>query len=168
MSETIERSSKIELTAALQSVVERFLIDYGRCLDDHCLEEWPGFFVEDGCYKVVSRENLQAGLPAAMIYHYSRAMLEDGVTTLRGLLTFEFVYSRHILGSIRILETTDSTVKVTSNYALYQSTEEGQTRLFSVSRYIDEIVFVKSEPKFKARVVVPDTSAIYNCLAAPI
>lgn len=149
--------------------VASFFSAYNRCLDEDRLEDWPGFFLEDGCYKVISRENVEAGLPAAMVYHYSRGMLEDRVTSLRGLLTYQFVHTRHIQSDITITDIDGDVIKALSNYAVYHSTEEGQTQLYSVGRYVDEIVSQAAGGyKFKSRVVIPDTSAIQNCFAVPI
>src|SRR6185436_1535062 len=67
----------------LQLAVENLLGRYAHARDDDRLEEWPGFFVENGCYRVTTAENHARGLPVSLIYADSRAMLRDRVSALR-------------------------------------------------------------------------------------
>ena len=69
--------------AALRARLRDFNDDYAACLDAVELERWPDFFVEDCRYRVLSRENHDAGLPLSLIYCDGRNMLKDRVTALR-------------------------------------------------------------------------------------
>ena len=148
--------------------IELLLLNCARSLDDNRFEDWPDFFAEDGCYQVLSRENVERGLHAPIIYHYSRNMLKDRVMALREALTYEPTYSRHIVSNIVVLDEREGSLTVTSNYVVYQSTEEGRTRLFSVGRCVDEISWVGGRAQIKQRSVIADTFAIPNNLAVPI
>ena len=155
-------------TAAEQQRVADLLADYADCLDNDGLEQWPDFFHEDAVYKVVSRENESLGLPAPIIYHYSRGMLQDRVTAIRDALTFEPVYTRHLISAPRVHVEADR-LHAVSSYAVYQTTEEGRTRLYSVGRYVDVLADdAGGALRFKSRVVVADTFAIYNLMALPL
>ncbi len=55
---------------------------YLECLDDLRLEEWPQFFTEECIYRVIPRENFEAGRTLCTIYAESRGMLIDRVTGL--------------------------------------------------------------------------------------
>jgi anthranilate 1,2-dioxygenase small subunit len=151
-----------------RELIEDFLVAYAECLDEDRLKDWPEFFVADGCYRVLSRENVELGLEAPIIYHYSKGMLEDRVTALRDALTYEHVYTRHILSRPAIDRRAVDLYAARSGYAVYQTTEEGRTRLYSVGRYLDEIVLIAGRPLFRSRTVIVDTFAIHNLLAVPL
>ena len=51
--------------------------------NDGALERWPEFFTEACVYKVIPRENVEQGLPVALIYCESRDMLVDRVVAMR-------------------------------------------------------------------------------------
>ena len=56
----------------LQQRIERFLYDYADCLDAERFAEFPSFFDEAGCeYLVLSRENLDQGLPLPIMSAFS-------------------------------------------------------------------------------------------------
>ena len=67
-------------------------------LDEREWERWPEFFTEDAVYKILPRENVDAGLPAAMVYCESRAMLADRVVALREALVFAPRLIRRVAG----------------------------------------------------------------------
>ena len=60
--------SDIERHLALRLRIEALMADYVHCIDDDRLEDWPGFFVEHGRYRVTTRENHELGLPVNLIY----------------------------------------------------------------------------------------------------
>tara|TARA_R110002096_G_scaffold424348_1_gene632203 strand:+ start:13379 stop:13855 length:477 start_codon:yes stop_codon:yes gene_type:complete len=144
------------------------LDDYVVVIDEDRLEEWPDFFLEDAQYRILSRENQELGLSAPITYYYSRAMLQDRVTALRDALTYGAVYMRHIVSPPRIRMQDDGDIKVSSNVAIYQSTEEGVTRLFVVGRYEDVVVLTDDGPRFRSRDVILDTFAIPDNIAVPL
>jgi anthranilate 1,2-dioxygenase small subunit len=141
---------------------------YIDCLDGDRLEEWPTLFQPDGCYKVVSRENETLKLPAPLMYLYSRGMMEDRVKAIRDALTFEFVFTRHLTSAPQLQTQPDGAVVARSNFALYQSTEEGVTRLFCVGGYRDRFVRSGAAWLFAERNVVVDTFGIQNLIATPL
>jgi 3-phenylpropionate/cinnamic acid dioxygenase small subunit len=48
-------------------------------LDARDLDRWPGFFTEDGVYRLPPRGNFDGGLPLCALAFDSRAMLKDRV-----------------------------------------------------------------------------------------
>lgn len=154
--------------AAPICAIRVLLDDYTACLDRDELERWPEFFVPDGIYKVLSRENVERGLSAPLIYYYSRGMMRDRVTALRDALTYEFVYTRHLVSGTQIARLSDGAYRVTSTFAIYQSTEEGVTRLFCVGGYEDRVAMTPDGPRFAERTVVVDTFGVLNLIAVPL
>ena len=59
------------------------LAEYGALIDMGKFDEWLGLFAEECRYQIVPRENFDRGLPAALVFCDSRAMLEDRIRALR-------------------------------------------------------------------------------------
>ncbi|RED13358.1 aromatic-ring-hydroxylating dioxygenase subunit beta [Parasphingopyxis lamellibrachiae] len=152
-----------DTSSPVQDLLERYV----DCLDEDRLEEWPELFLENGLYKILSRENEAMGLPAPLVYYYSRGMMEDRVTALRDALTYEFVYSRHLITNTRI-SARDDIIEASSNFVIFHTCEEGRSKTYAVGRYRDVIVETDDGPKFKKRTVILDTFAVQNLIAAPL
>src|SRR5215218_3966395 len=82
----------------LELKVEELNARYAQAIDDDKLEAWPDFFIEHGRYRVTTAENFERGLPLAMIYATSRAMLRDRVRSLREANVYEAQRYRHVIG----------------------------------------------------------------------
>src|SRR5947209_18079151 len=82
----------------LQGKVANLNTRYVAAIDDNKLEEWPDFFVANGSYRVTTAENFERGLPLALIYATSRAMLRDRVRSLRDANVYEVQRYRHLIG----------------------------------------------------------------------
>src|SRR5271156_2172699 len=58
---------------------------YGACddaLGEGEYERWPEFFTEACVYKIIPRENYEAGLPLGLMQAESRAMLADRIAAI--------------------------------------------------------------------------------------
>ncbi len=157
----------------IQFTLERLLTDYVHCIDDDRLEEWPGFFADSCVYKITSAENYERGLPIGVFFANSRGMLEDRVTALREANIYEPQRYRHLVSSTRILEQTDSTVRVESNFMVARIMQTGATMLFATGRYLDRIALDRiatDEPRllFVEKIVVCDSRRIDTLLAIPL
>ena len=74
------------------------LAHYGALIDAAQYEEWLGLFASECRYQVMPRENWQRGLPAALMFCDSRAMLEDRVLALREANKYNIHTDRHLIG----------------------------------------------------------------------
>jgi len=152
----------------VRHAVTDLLQQYVDALDDDNLEAWPELFLEDGQYRVVSRENLTLGLPAPLMYYYSRGMMNDRVKALREALTYQPVYVRHILSPPRLGMSESGEVHAQSSFSIYQTTEEGVTQLFTTGRYSDVVALTDSGARFRSRTVTMDTFGVLNLIAVPL
>jgi len=140
------------------------MAEYGMALDEDRLEDWVELFVEDCDYRIVTRENVEQGLPNVLIWCDNKNMLRDRVESYREVNEYNLHYDRHVIGPLRMLgENTFET-----SYSLFQTDLEGNSRLFSVGRYRIEAVMKDSVPKLKTVLVVADTGTIPSLLATPI
>ncbi|HUT48124.1 MAG TPA: aromatic-ring-hydroxylating dioxygenase subunit beta [Alphaproteobacteria bacterium] len=164
--ENIAPSARVEANYVLD--INDLLDDYTSAIDRNDLEQWPELFVSDGCYRVLSRENVELGLTAPLVYYYSQGMMRDRVTALRDALTYEFVYTRHVTSPPRLRRRSDGDVAVASSFSIFQSTEEGVTRTFAVGAYEDIVTQTEHGVKFRCRDVMLDSFGVLNNIAIPL
>src|SRR5215469_2216638 len=136
------------------------MTDYVRRLDDDRLEEWLELFTEDCVYKVIPRENVAQGLAGVVMVCFNKNMLRDRVSALRVANEYNIHIDRHIIGNSLLKHNSDGSICAETNYALFQTDQEGESRLFSVGCYEDIIVVNGAQPLFKERIVIVDTCAI--------
>jgi|SRR5271166_5088619 len=152
----------------LRAEIEALFYDYAEAIDQDRLEEWPEFFVEDGVYKIVSRENFDRGLPLATMLCESKAMMKDRVNAIRNLSMFAPRYLRHLITNVRVKTQGVDEIAVRSNYAVLQTLLGGETSVFNAGRYVDQIVRDGDFLKFKSRLCIYDTTVIPNSLIYPL
>ena len=63
--------------------IEDLYNQYGSCLDDGLLENWLELFADKCSYKIMPRENIELGLPAALMLCENKNMLVDRIVSLR-------------------------------------------------------------------------------------
>jgi 3-phenylpropionate/cinnamic acid dioxygenase small subunit len=158
------------MDAALQLAVENLLARYVHAIDDDRLEDWPGFFVEKGHYRITTAENYGRGLPLSIIYADSRAMLADRVSALRHANIYEAQRYRHTVSSTLVERIDEHTARATSNFQVVRIMHTGESMLFASGRYLDRIFMSGDggEPQFQERVVVIDSRSVDTLLALPL
>jgi anthranilate 1,2-dioxygenase small subunit len=142
------------------------LAEYGALLDAARYNEWLGLFAAECRYSVVPRENYEQGLPAALIFCDTRAMLEDRLMALREANKFNIHTDRHVIGLPRLIGA--GGLSIEAPFAVYQSDQEGSTRLFATGLYRDHLEIVGGSLKFADKLVLLDTFAVPTLLATPL
>lgn len=151
------------------SEIERFHFDYASCLDDDKFGEWPKFFAPKCRYEILSRENVEQGLPAPLMSCYSHGMVIDRVSMLvKGTLTYRRMYLKHFISNTRILREDDESICSEANVMVIQSTLEGVSSLYAVGTYHDVLVTSDEGLKIRERRVILDSFGIDTMLAVPI
>ena len=148
--------------------VEHLLARYAHAIDDDALESWPGFFVDDCLYRLISRENHERDLPVAAIFCDSKGMLEDRVVSLRHANIYEKHVYRHVIGPVLIDDVADDVVRARTSYVVYRTRTDGVTAVYNTGVYHDVIVADGDELKFREKIAVFDTNVIDSLLATPI
>ena len=137
---------------------------YGALLDAEAYDDWLGLFAAECRYQVLPRENFIAGLPAALIFCDTRAILEDRISALRQANKFNIHNDRHLIGLPRLIEPD----LAEAPFAVYQTDQEGQTRLFATGLYRDRLILEKGGLRIADKLVVLDTFAVPSLLATPL
>ena len=144
------------------------MAEYGMALDEDRLEDWVELFEEACDYRIVTRENVAQGLPNVLIWCDNKNMLRDRVESYRNVNLYNPHYDRHVIAMPRIVAEKGGMVTFDASYSLFQTTLEGESRLFSVGRYRDEAGLGKERATLKSVVVIADTGQIPSLLATPI
>lgn len=154
----------------LQWKVANLNARYVAAIDDNKLEEWPDFFVANGSYRVTTAENFERGLPLALIYATSRAMLRDRVRSLRDANVYEAQRYRHLIGPALIGGQEGGEVRAQTSFMVARIMHTGETSIFATGRYHDRILIDTPErgEAFVEKLVILDSRLIDTLLAIPL
>ena len=144
-----------------------FYDDYYNALDDVRLEEWPNFFTEDCIYRVIPRENYEAGYTLSTIYAESRGMLIDRVMGLTRTQMYAPRSYRRFPGPLRIVSRDDASVTTRHNLLMVQTLIDKQTEIVLAAVCHDVLVLDEQRPRLRQRIVVFDSEMIPNSLIYP-
>ena len=75
---------------------------------------------------------------------------------------------RHLIGLPRVVEDAAQEALVETPFAVYQTDQEGETRLFATGLYRDRIVSEAGILKFRDKLVLLDTFAVPSLLSTPL
>jgi len=154
--------------AALRAELRDAYEDYALCLDAGDLEGWTEFFVEDCHYRVISRENHDAGLPLGLIYCMNKNMLRDRVTALRETTMYEPRALRHFISCVHVAGTEGEEIHAQANFAIMESLSDQEPSLNMVGRYIDRWLRRDGRLVLRRRDCVYDNYRIRNSLIIPV
>jgi len=152
----------------LQLEIDQLNAAYAAALDEKRFDEWPGFFVEQGKYKVQARENFDRGLPLALMALESQAMMKDRVYGVTQTIYHAPYYTRHVVSPARVLAQEGDLVMAQAHYAVFRTRPGDSSEVYNVGRYIDEIVRDAAGLKFSSRLCVYDSEMVLNSLIYPI
>ena len=143
-------------------------VAYGALIDAAEFDAWLALFAPTCTYHIVPRENYERGLPAGLVYCDSRAMLEDRIRALLEANKYNIHSDRHLIGLPRLIGEEGDARLVEAPFAIYQTDQEGETRLFATGLYRDRIVVETDGLKFRDKLVLLDTFAVPTLLATPL
>ena len=151
-----------------RAAVQELLGEYGGLLDHGRYDEWLSLFAAECRYSVVPRENYDQGLPVALILCDSRAMLEDRIMALREANKYNIHIDRHLIGLPRITGARPAEIEIEAPFAVYQTDQEGETRLFATGIYQDRLHTAGERLLIAEKLVLLDTAAVPTLLATPL
>jgi anthranilate 1,2-dioxygenase small subunit len=153
---------------ALRDAAEDLMTEYAELIDSDRLEEWLRLFAEESVYQILSRENEDLGLPAPLMLCANKNMLRDRVVALRNANEYNIHYDRHLISGVRIRPAQGRLYNLHASYVVYQTSQEGQSSLFSVGRYRDKVRLEGGKLVFVEKTVIVDTFSVTPLLATPL
>ena len=151
---------------SLQFQIERLHAQYAHALDADKLEEWPGFFTENGRYRIATAENEERGLPLPVLYCEGRGMMRDRIQSLRHANIYEPQRYRHVVSSVLVEKIDLKLARSSANFMVIRIMQDGATMVFASGRYLDRIAL--PELKYDERVVICDSRRFDTLLAIPL
>ncbi len=142
--------------------------DYAQILDSAAFSEWPDFFIDDGIYKVQSRENHDRGLPLATIALESKDMLRDRVIGATDTIFHDPYVQRHLTGAPLVLSVEGAVIRSEASYLVIRTRRDSMPEILSVGRYLDRIIDTDDGLRFAERLCIFDNDLIANSLIYPI
>ena len=144
-----------------------FYDDYYTILDDLRLDEWPPLFTEDCVYRIIPRENYEAGYTLSTIYAESRGMLVDRVMGVTRTQMYLPRYYRRFPGPLRIVSRDADSVRSRHNLLVVQTLIDKQTEIVLSAVCHDVLVTDEGRNRLRERIVVFDSEMIPNSLIYP-
>ena len=152
----------------LQLEIDQLNAAYAAALDEKRFDDWPGFFLEEGRYKVQARENFDRGLPLALMALESQGMMKDRVYGVTQTIYHAPYYTRHVVSPAQVLAQEGGLLRAQSHYAVFRTRPGDSSEVYNVGRYIDEIVRTDAGLRFASRLCVYDSEMVLNSLIYPI
>ncbi len=151
-----------------REILTALMAEYAMAIDDNRLEDWVELFDEACDYRVVTRENLEQGLPNVLMWCDNKNMLRDRVESYRQVNLYNLHYDRHVLGPLHFTGKDGGTWRFDVSYSLFQTELEGASRLFSVGKYRVDALVEGGAARLKSVTVIADTGLVPSLLATPI
>ncbi len=151
----------------VRDALRDFFDDYYNALDDVRLEAWPDFFTEDCLYRVIPRENYEAGYTLCTIQAESRGMLVDRVMGLTRTQMYAPRYYRRFPGPLRIVAQDAAGARTRHNLLMVQTLIDKQTDIVLSAVCHDMLVAEAGALRLRERIVVFDSEMIPNSLIYP-
>lgn len=160
-------------SAALRDLrleIEEFNYEYAHALDSFDLNRWAeDFFAEDGFYRVLAKENFDAGQPAGLVYCEGKPMIRDRAFSILEITVFAPRYLRHFISNTRVLDVeADGTIRSESNYLVLETLVEDKTKIFQAGKYVDRFVREAGRLVLKSRDCVYDSLIVPNSMVFPV
>jgi 3-phenylpropionate/cinnamic acid dioxygenase small subunit len=144
-----------------------FYDEYYSVLDDVQLDDWPALFTEDCVYRVIPRENYEAGYTLSTIYAESRGMLVDRVMGVMRTQMYAPRYYRRFPGPVQIVSRDGDAVRARHNLLVLQTLIDKQTEIVLSAVCHDVLVPDDGRVRLRERIVVFDSEMIPNSLIYP-
>lgn len=155
------------VAADIRAAIEDLMSDYAYALDDDALERWPEFFTDDGTYKIISRENHEAGMALGIMSCDGRGMMRDRILALRTANVFEPHTYCHLLGPTRI-EADGAAFRARTNFSVIRTMQSGEDIRYATGKYVDQCVVDGGVAHLKSRTVVLESRRVDVLMVIPL
>ena len=153
---------------AIYDDIRAFYDAYFEALDADRLEEWADFFVNDCRYRIIPRENYEAGQNACIMQGDSKGMLTDRVRAIRSTQVYAPRYCRRFYSGLRLVNRTGDQLQIRQNLLVVHTLVCQPSRILGCAVAHDRLILADSgQLKLVERTVVLDTEMIDNTIIYP-
>lgn len=151
----------------LRAEIEDLYARYVELLDEGPLDAWPALFASEASYRVVTRENLERGLPLALLSCDGRGAIEDRIYAITNTSFTVPRRTRHFVSGLRCAD--DVSLRIEANFAVYESLHQDPSHLHSVGRYRDRLARdAEGRLRFCEKLCIVDGALVPNSLVIPL
>lgn len=152
----------------LSLLIHEFHCDYARTLDSGDVEAWTHFFTDDAVYRVIARDNVDAGLPLALMLCDGMGMLKDRAYAIQHTEMYAPRFVHHQISMVRVLGEADGLITAEASYVVHETLVDRPTHLLQVGRYQDVFVQTAEGLRLKTRNCIFDSVVVPNCVVYPV
>lgn len=160
--------SGVDAPAGLRARLADLYAAYDDALGDGDYERWPEFFTEACVYKIIPRENYDAGLPLGLMQAESRGMLADRVAAIRKTTLYAPRLVRRLVGSIVLRAIEADGMRLSASFAAFQTMLNEPSTVFLCGRFQDRVVDEAGTLRFAERICVTDSTMVPTSLIFPL
>lgn len=154
-----------------KEAVRELINEYVMVVDEPSrLEEWPGFFTDDGAYYVYTRENYELGLPIALAMDDTKGRILDRVQTIRDIWKghYDEQFPLHTLSLPQVTFTDHGHCEAITAFTAV-ITRLGVNHYTFTGKYFDKIRLREDgTPKFVEKKVILDNAVIPTYFVYPL
>lgn len=150
------------------AVIDELQNRYILALDNKDWDEWLKAFTADGQYFAVAADDAQAGRPLALMMDDCYARLQDRVTYITRIWTYEDYQTRHFVQRVKTTRVNDNEYDVLSHFSVFFTSEAGESNILAVGKYEDRVLIAADGPRFKKKRAVIDTFLLPRYLVYPL
>jgi 3-phenylpropionate/cinnamic acid dioxygenase small subunit len=148
--------------------VRAFYDAYYEALDENRLKEWPDFFVEDCLYRIIPRENYEAGQGTCIMQGDSKGMLIDRIQAILSTQVYAPRYCRRFYSGLRLVNRTDRALEIRQNLLVVHTLVSQPSKILGCGDSRDRLILTDSgQLKLVERTIVLDTEMIDNTIIYP-
>ena len=152
----------------LRYAVEEFHCEYAAALDRGDVEKWPEFFTEDAMYRVIARDNADAGLPLCLMLCEGMGMLKDRAYAIAHTEMYAPRYVQHQVSLVRVLGVEGELIIAEANYLIHETLIDEPTRLLQAGKYRDKFILRGERMLLQERDCIFDSVMVQNCVVYPV
>lgn len=152
----------------LTLLLNEFNCEYAQTLDRGDVEAWVHFFTDDAVYRVIARDNFEAGLPLGLMLCDGKGMLKDRAYAIQHTEMYAPRYVHHQISMVRLWGESDGLITAEASYAVHETLVDRPTHLLQVGRYKDVFVQRGNGLLLKSRDCIFDSVVVPNCVVYPV
>lgn len=153
---------------ALRARLADLYVGYETTLNEGALERWPDHFTASCTYRILPKENADAGFPVAVIYCESRDMLVDRVVALRETALYAPRIMRLMTSGICLRSIAADGMHLTASFVALQTMQDQPSEVFLCGQYLDRVVDDGGVLRFAERLCVYDSTIVPLSLVYPV
>ena len=158
----------VAATPELRARLADLYAAYDDALGEGDYERWPNFFTEACFYQITARENHDMGLPLGLMQAESRGMLADRVAAIRKTTLYAPRLVRRVIGSVTLRAVGPDGMRLTADFATFQTMLNEPTQVFLVGRFYDRVVDENGALLFAERICIADSTLVPTSLIFPL